>query len=348
MGFIKTDLKIGLIVILGIMVTILHYKVVQTDLDLHILHRELYFLPILLTGFWFGLKAGAAAALIISSVYAPHVFLYQNAQGQTLTVLMQIGIFILVGVLLGWLVDRRKQQQKRAIAAENLSVLGRAAATVGYEMEDILKALRRLTSSYPDTEEAQHGPDAIEVELNRLDTMIGILKSFVPAGDIRPVSLDLNQVIQENLPALGTAAHRRGIVIRTELDPDGCPIMVDKEGLVLIVETLIGNGLDASTSGQTIMVRTVRDTQWCRLIVEDEGAGILPEHIPKIFTPFFTTKEYGQGLALAVCKKTVSDWGGEIKYQSSEPKGAIFIVSIPRDVERNEMISKIKHASKEP
>lgn len=346
MSFIKKDLKIGLIVFMGIIITVLHYSVINTDLDFHILHRELYFLPILLAGFWFGLKAGAATAFIISVVYAPHLFLYQDVHGHVFAVLSQIAVFILVGVLLGWLVERQKLQQKRLMVAENLSVLGRAAATVGYEIENLLKALRGLLGAGPKTWSSQH-QKAIEIELTRLDTMTEILKSFVPPGEIKLVSLDLNKVIWEKLPTLETAADRSGINIQTELDPNGCPIMVDKEGLVLIVETLIRNGIDASSSGQTIRISTVRGTQWCRLMVEDEGTGILPEHIPKIFTPFFTTKDNGHGLALAVCKKTVSNWGGKIDFQSPGKKGAIFSVIIPRDVEKRKMINKIKNASRE-
>ena len=65
--------------------------------------------------------------------------------------------------------------------------------------------------------------------------------------------------------------------------------------------------------------------------IEDEGSGIKPEHLPNIFKPFFTTKEKGQGLALASCRKSLLDMGGVIEVASEYGKGAAFILTIPRE-----------------
>lgn len=92
-------------------------------------------------------------------------------------------MFLLVGVLLKWLVDRQKRQQKDIVAAESFAVLGRAAATVGYEMQDLLNSLRRHTDGFDQGRNQAERESAIDVELNRLDKMIGILKTFVPAEE---------------------------------------------------------------------------------------------------------------------------------------------------------------------
>jgi C4-dicarboxylate-specific signal transduction histidine kinase len=67
------------------------------------------------------------------------------------------------------------------------------------------------------------------------------------------------------------------------------------------------------------------------LEIEDEGPGIKPEHLPQMFTPFFTTKKMGHGLALASCRKVLRDMGCDIQAASGQGKGAIFTVTIPRD-----------------
>jgi len=66
------------------------------------------------------------------------------------------------------------------------------------------------------------------------------------------------------------------------------------------------------------------------LEIEDIGSGIKPEHLPNIFKPFFTTKEMGQGLALASCRKNLLDMGADIEVASDYGKGATFFLTIPR------------------
>ena len=71
-------LKIGLIVLLVVIVTFLHYSTIHGKLGLHIPHRELYFLPILLATYWFGLSFGLVTSLAVSLIYAPHVFIHDE------------------------------------------------------------------------------------------------------------------------------------------------------------------------------------------------------------------------------------------------------------------------------
>jgi riboflavin transporter FmnP len=113
-------------------------------LELHILHRELYFIPILLASFWFGIKLGLVTSIVVSIIYVPQVYLLNTSQGTALTVGFQILIFNLVAIILGYLVDRQKRHQQELLGVENLAVLGRAATAVGHEMQDLLAALKRL------------------------------------------------------------------------------------------------------------------------------------------------------------------------------------------------------------
>jgi C4-dicarboxylate-specific signal transduction histidine kinase len=67
--------------------------------------------------------------------------------------------------------------------------------------------------------------------------------------------------------------------------------------------------------------------------VQDQGPGIRPEHLPKMFVPFFTTKEKGTGLGLAASKKIMHDLGGDIQVASTGAEGSTFTLTIPREQE---------------
>jgi hypothetical protein len=96
----KAGIKIGFIFVLILFITVLHYSTMHGELGHHIAHRELYFIPIILYSFWFGMAPGLAASAIISLVYAPHVYSY--SEGNWMPVLFQVLIFNLVALMLHW------------------------------------------------------------------------------------------------------------------------------------------------------------------------------------------------------------------------------------------------------
>jgi class 3 adenylate cyclase len=96
---------------LTILISVFHYTAIHGNLGLHLLHRELFFFPILMAAFWFGMKIGLATSIGISIIYAPHVFLYKDPHSELLTIVSQIFMFNLVGLILGWMVDRQKRKQ---------------------------------------------------------------------------------------------------------------------------------------------------------------------------------------------------------------------------------------------
>jgi riboflavin transporter FmnP len=106
--FVK-PFKVSVVVILVALITLLHYGTMHGRLELHILHRELYFIPILLASFWFGIKLGLVTSIVVSIIYVPQVYLLNTSQGTALTVGFQILIFNLVAIILGYLVDRQKR-----------------------------------------------------------------------------------------------------------------------------------------------------------------------------------------------------------------------------------------------
>jgi class 3 adenylate cyclase len=102
--------QVAVIVGLVGVVTLLHYETVQGRLGPHILHRELYFFPILMAGFWFGLRIGLTTSLIVSGIYAAHVWVFNDPPTEQLMVVSQVVIFNLVAVLIGGMVDRRNRR----------------------------------------------------------------------------------------------------------------------------------------------------------------------------------------------------------------------------------------------
>jgi len=323
--------KTGLIVMLVAVVTILHYSTIHGKLGMHIPHRELYFIPILLASYWFGLSFGLVTSLTVSLIYAPHVFIHDALKNNMIPVSFQIVVFNLVAVMLGLLVESKKRQQEKVIVIENLAVLGRAAVAVGHEMKDLLGALKRIGGQVKEMNCDAETDRDFAIEMSRLEKMVEILSSFATVGPIQLFSHDLNEIVLQRLESHQKSAKTIGVKFDTRLDESGCPSRVSTEAIEWIIDQIILNALEVSSKGDMIRIRSERHGEICRLEIADEGSGIKPEHLANIFKPFFTTKQNGQGLALASCRKSLLDMGGNIEVASEYGNGATFILSIPRE-----------------
>ena len=122
----RKPIKIALIATLVVVITVLHYGIIHGNPELHILHRELYFIPILLASFWFGLRFGLTTSVVVSLIYAPHVLLYNDPHSTGLTVSSHILVFNLVAIVLGWLVDREKRQRQEVLAKQAAEAYSKA------------------------------------------------------------------------------------------------------------------------------------------------------------------------------------------------------------------------------
>lgn len=322
-----TFFRLALIVTMVGMITMVHHGVVGDGMALHMIHRELYFIPILLASFWGGLGFGLSVSVGASFFYA--IPMVRAGHGLMAPIISQVLMFNLVAFLLGWLVDRKERQQEAVLNAQNLSVLGRAAAVIGHEMKELFEALRNILSKYPLG--APKGMDAVFMEeMRRLEQMVENLSSFVPEEDIRLSSQDLNIIIAERVDHHRASAKKAGINLDLRLDPAGCPSHLDSKRIGRVLDTLISNAMDVSEHGQSVEIQSRRGGEHCLVEVRDHGPGISSECLPRIFSPFFTTKPNGQGLALAGGRKLVRDMGGDIQFENCQDKGALFTLVIPR------------------
>lgn len=111
--------RISAIALLVICITILHYRTDHFHLSSHILFRELYFLPIILAGFWFGVYGGVGASLSVTLLYLPFVLaLPEGISGHNFGNLIQILLFNIFSLLFGLLFDRQQRHLQQLLEAE--------------------------------------------------------------------------------------------------------------------------------------------------------------------------------------------------------------------------------------
>jgi signal transduction histidine kinase len=325
----KPFLKWTVIAFLVVVITFLHYRTVGGHADLHIIYRELYFLPILLSCIWFGLYQGMGTAVVIGLIYAPHVFIYPDTHGLPAIVSVQILVFVAIAAVLGVLVERQRRRQQQEADTERLEVLGRAASIVGEEINSSLSILRGALgrSDSPETVVAPRYAQA----LDRLHEIADVLITFRSSKEDEAGPRDLNHTIRSLARRLVDLGRKKGVRVLFEFDLDPCRADFAPERFTRLLEDLVTNAVEVSQRGQRVWVRLQHEPEHCLVSVTDEGPGIREDHLPRIFTPFFTTKPDGHGLALAAARKYLREIDGDILVQNEPGKGAQFTILIPRE-----------------
>ncbi len=226
-----------------------------------------------------------------------------------------------------------KESHELLVRSERFAAVGEAAAYVSHEIKNPLMVIgglaqqvgRRLESE----PELQEKLNIIRGEVRRLENFLGDLRDFTRPALPRKTSIDLNRVIQEVHTLMDGEAQKRHITITENLDPKLPELEADPGQMKQVLLNLIKNSLEAMDSGGKITLRSGVDSQYVWFSVTDTGCGIPPEVLEKIFDPFYSTKEKGTGLGLAVIHKIVTDHHGAVAVESEQNKGATFSVRLP-------------------
>ena len=173
--------------------------------------------------------------------------------------------------------------------------------------------------------------DKIKEEVRRVNYMVVNFMNYGRPLKLRVSSLSYPELIAKVLPLLQDKLAEQRIEVVTELTPDLPPMQADAELLRNCLINFITNAAQAMPEGGKITLggRYDPETASFRLTFADQGEGIAAEDSSKIFQPYFTTKEAGIGLGLAITERIIREHGGEILVESALGQGTTFTVVLP-------------------
>ena len=223
--------------------------------------------------------------------------------------------------------------QERLVRSERFAAIGEAAAYVSHEIKNPLMVIgglaRQLERKVEDEPNSQQKLQIIKKEVQRLENFLGDLRDFTRPAVPAKQQVNINDIIQEVDALMADQAKNQGVTLLEKLDPRIPPSQADPNQMKQVLLNLVKNAFEAlDTGGQVILSSGSEDNQvW--FAVQDNGGGMPSEVLEKIFNPFFTTKEKGTGLGLAVIHKIVTDHHGDITVKSSPEQGTIIRVNLP-------------------
>ena len=331
---------LAIIIILLLVITGLHYYTSIYKIELHEFYRRLYYIPIILASFRYGLRGGVITPFLTGVLYAPHLLFYVGEMNiHVLNQFMEIFLFFVVGVTTGLLVQQQQDQslelikmEKQIHRAERLSTVGQLASGIAHEIRNplgIIKTISQTLLKETEDNEISEGLAIIVEETNRANRVIQGLLDFARPREMIMESMDLKLLLNETVILLKKYALEHNVKIDFEVTGDISDIKGERERLKQAFINLIFNGIQSMYKGGVFRVKlTYADSKvYIRFI--DEGEGIAQEILPEIFNPFFTTKSNGTGLGLSITHRIIEEHKGTIKVISKKDEGSEFIITIP-------------------
>ena len=241
--------------------------------------------------------------------------------------------------------DELKQLQEQLIQSEKMACLGQIAAGVAHEINNPISGImvylhslaRDLENDQFDRKQALTFLNDSKHELTRCSKIIKRLLDFSRQSQPMLALLNLDNILDESFSILDYRAKLQDVKMVYRID-SGLPLIeADSDQLKQVFLNLILNAIQAMPHGGHLDINATqandkegptKNTKMVRIDVEDTGCGIAKENIDKLFTPFFTTKEKGEGigLGLAVAYGIIKRHGGDIRVKSSKGKGTTFSI----------------------
>ena len=236
-------------------------------------------------------------------------------------------------------VARGVTQERRAAETRHERSLEDLSASIAHEIRNPVTAAKSLVQQMgadPGSgQNIEYASVALE-ELDRVERSISHLLRYARDEEIRFESFDMAEVVESAIESFRDRIDLLSAELELQLDTRG-RMRGDPERMRRVIVNLVGNALDALEQSDSPVPRlqimageNLAGTEvWVR--VRDNGPGIHPDVIDKIFNPFFTTKDKGTGLGLALSKKVVDAHGGSMEVESSIETGTEFVLTFPKD-----------------
>ncbi|HEY8910853.1 MAG TPA: ATP-binding protein [Desulfosporosinus sp.] len=247
---------------------------------------------------------------------------------------------------LRWLlrdITRSKQLEEELQNADKLESLGVLAGGIAHDVNNFLTVIlgnlslvKRCINEDP---KATRYLQYMEEAVRQTGNLTGQMLTFAKGGKPLTKAVSISKLIEEDSAFALSGSNTRCELLLTEDLPS---VEIDRGQMTQVITNLLINADQAMQESGTIKIRAeklavssetstlpLQSGEYVALTITDEGAGISSQILPKIFDPYFSTKEDGSGLGLTICYSILKKHGGHISVQSVEGKGTSFTLYLP-------------------
>ena len=226
-----------------------------------------------------------------------------------------------------------QEAQNKLLHSEKLAVVGKMAAHVAHEIRNPLTAIggfaRHILQHPDDVESVKQGAEIISREVLRLEKILANVLNFTkiskPFRKLQDIHHILDAVTQLHAPLL----QEHNVTIHKNYAPDLPHVYVDEDQMKQVFTNILTNSIYSMPKGGDIFVETYKVDDGIEIRLRDTGVGMSEEVLENMFNPFYTNRQGGTGLGMAVTQKIIQEHDGRIDVASEEGKGTVFRIYLP-------------------
>ena len=233
----------------------------------------------------------------------------------------------------------KRELEEKLNQSERAAAIGRLTQSVAHEIRNPLNVINlsidHVSSRYGPEDDARRKQftrmlSSIKDEIERLKRLVNDLLNYGRPARLAFETVDVRKLVDETLALIRPQADEQGVEVTVEADP-AAPVEVrgDRERLKSSLSNLAINALQAMPSGGRLDAQVAREDGFVKVIIRDTGVGISEEALGKIFEPYFSTKQTGFGIGLALTKTIIQEHHGSIDVESKLERGTTFTVRLP-------------------
>jgi PAS domain S-box-containing protein len=239
--------------------------------------------------------------------------------------------------------ERRYRETQMELAhANRVATMGQLTASIAHEVNQPIAAtkvnagaaLRWLNRDVPNLEEVRQLLARIANDGDRAGNIVSRIRDLVKKAPLRMEPLHMNEAISEVVELARGEATKNGVSVQTRFAESLPAVKADRTQLQQVILNLVLNAIQAMCESglatRELQIGTEADSPDRVLVsVRDSGPGMDPQNIERLFHPFYTTKQAGMGMGLAICRSIVEGHGGRIWATANVPRGAAFHFTLP-------------------
>jgi signal transduction histidine kinase len=236
--------------------------------------------------------------------------------------------------------DQLQQLQQQLLRAQRLTSVGELASSITHEFNNVLTTVinyAKLGLRHQDAESRTKAFEKILAAGQRASRITTGLLAYSRRGTERREATDLGVLIRDVLLLVEKDLEHHRVRLETSLPSHPVCSAVNAGQIQQVVLNLVVNARQAMPQGGVLTVALGADVgqKLAEILVQDTGTGIAPEHLSRLFQPFFTTKQAdergqgGNGLGLSLCQDVVQSHGGSIRVESELGRGTRFLLTLP-------------------